>query len=380
MLCNAPLEEGPEARAMFVDTHFHLSWSARSKIDLNLKDCKSVEEVLLRVRREAERGGTYKGWVVGTLLPLKLARSLDRFALDEASPEVPVSLATRDGHMAVANTKALKLGGVSCEDEGAECEDGKLTGRLYESAMRKLRRVIPDPDTMLLYKAFKAVLDELKDGGVVEVHSMTSRWLEMEIVNKIKHDVKVYHYVRTETYIPGAVGVKLFVDGVIVHGTAMTEGKGRLYVPLERLVAWIKKGKEEGFQVAVHVMGDEALDVVLKAFKLAGSPKRVLRIEHAALVRDDQLEPLAEAGVPVSVQPGIMEAVGVEEFKRILGNRWKEFMRVKDMLEAGVRVYGGSDHPVGPWRFEEIKKYYKLLWRPPSEEEVLKLHTSGHEW
>ena len=356
-----------------------MSWSARSKIDLNLKDCRSVEDVFVKVKREAERGGTYSGWIVGTLLPLPLAKKVDRELLDEASPNLPVSIATRDGHMAIANTKALELGKLRCGQEDVECVDGKPTGRLYEEAMRRLRKVMPDPSPSRLYAAFREVLDELWEGGVGQIHSMSSKWLEMEIVNKIKHKVEVYHYVRSESYVPGAKGVKLFADGVIVHGTAKTDGKGKLYLTQEELVSWIRKGKEEGFQVAVHVMGDEALDFVLEAFKKAGNPKRVLRIEHAALVRDDQLEPLAEAGVPVTVQPGIMEAVGVEEFKKILGNKWKMFMRAKDFLEHGIKVYGGSDHPVGPWRLEEVKKYYKELWRPLSDEEILKLHTTGWE-
>ncbi len=362
-----------------VDVHFHLSWSARSKIDLNLKECKTPEDVFEKVREEAEKGGTYGGWIVGTLLPLWLGKKIDRKLLDEASPKIPVSIATRDGHMAIANTVALEKGGIKCGMDGVECVNGQPTGRLYEEAMRVLRRVMPDPEPSKLFTAFKEVLDELWEGGVRQIHTMSSRWLEMEIVKKIGHKLQVFPYVRPESLVEGVTGVKLFADGVIVHGTAKTGGRGKLYLSEEELVGWLKRGKEEGFQVAVHVMGDEALDFVLDCFEKAGRPKKVLRIEHAALVRDDQLERLSRLNVPVTVQPGIMEAVGVEEFKNILGDKWRIFMRVKDFLDYGIRVYGGSDHPVGPWRLEEIVKYYKQLWKPPSEEEIVEIHSKGWE-
>ncbi|NPA85726.1 MAG: amidohydrolase family protein [Crenarchaeota archaeon] len=364
---------------MLVDSHFHLSWTARSKIDLNLRDAKDINEVYSKVKAEAEKGGTYSGWIVGTLLPIRLAKLIDRDLLDEASPTLPVSLATRDGHMAVVNSKALEMGKLDCRVEGVECEGGRPTGRIYEEAMRRLRKVMPDPDVRALFRAFKEVLDELREGGVRQVHSMSSRWLEIKLVEELNHEVEVYHYTPSGGPLEGAVGVKLFADGVIVHGTARTDGRGKLYLSAAELASWLRKAKSEGFQVAVHVMGDEALDMVMSAFRKAEVPSRVLRIEHAALVRDDQLEPLAELGVPVTVQPGIMEAVGVEEFKKLLGNKWKMFMRVKDFLEHRIKVYGGSDHPVGPWRLEEIKRYYRELWRPPTEEEIMRLHTTGWE-
>ena len=89
---------------------------------------------------------------------------------------------------------------------------------------------------------------------------------------------------------------------------------------------------------------------------------------------------MASEGIEVSVQPGIMESVGVEEFKSVLGPDWKRFMRVKDMLEMGVKVYHGSDSPVGPWKLKEVVKYYELLPRPIEDlEVVLNLMTSGWE-
>ncbi len=365
-------------RGEYVDTHFHLSWAARTKVDLDLSRCKDPSCVYEEVRKCAKNGGTYGNWIVGTLLHFKVAKEITLEELDEASMNLPTSIATRDGHMAVANSKALKLAGVDCSIPDVECLDGKPTGRVYESAMQLLRKVMPDPSPSTLLKAFKEVMDELYDYGFIRIHTMSSRWLEYEIIKKIRHPLEVWPYMRPESFVKEAKGVKLFIDGVFIHGTAMTEGKGRLYTKPEVLKKWLIKAREESFKVAVHVMGDEALDLVLDVYESVDAPG-TLRVEHAALVRDDQLGRLAKLRVPVTVQPGIMEGAGVEELKKIIGNRWREFMRVMDFIDYGIPVYAGSDHPVGPWKLEDVCKYYQLLWRPVPCEIVKELYRRGKE-
>ncbi len=365
-------------RGDYVDVHFHLSWAARTKIDLNLSQCKDTACVYEEVEKCAKRGGTYGNWIVGTLLHFKVAKKIELEELDRASMGFPTSIATRDGHMAIANSKALKLANIDCSNPDVECEGSKPTGRIYEGAMQLLRKVMPDPSPSALFSAFKDVMDELFDYGFIRIHTMSARWLEYEIVKKIRHPLEVWPYMRPESFISEAKGVKLFIDGVFVHGTAMTRGRGRLYTRPEELRKWLIKAKNEGFKVAVHVMGDEALDLVLDVYESVEA-YGVLRIEHAALVRDDQLERLSKLRVPVTVQPGIIEGAGLDELKRLIGNRWKEFMRVMDFIDYGIQVYAGSDHPVGPWKIEEVCKYYQLLWRPVPCDLVRELYRKGRE-
>ncbi|UXD22589.1 hypothetical protein IPA_06495 [Ignicoccus pacificus DSM 13166] len=362
----------------FVDTHFHLSWTARSNIELNLKEVKTVKEVLEKVKEEDERGGTYGGWIIGSLLYFKIGRSLNRWLLDEVT-SLPTSIATRDGHMAIANSKAIEIANVKCGHPGVECEEGVPTGRFFDDAMLLLRSKMPDPPVKKLYQAYRKVLDELYRNGFLQIHAMTSRWFEWEIVKKMGHKVEVIPYMRSDSFVRGAPGVKLFVDGVFLYGTAMVNGKGRLMTPKEEIVKWLKRAEEENFKVALHVMGDEALDLVIEAYEEAGKPKGRMRIEHAAVTRDDQLEYLAEEEIPVSVQPGIVDSVGLEDMKALLGPLWNRFMRVKDMMEYGVKVYHGSDSPVGPWRLKDVLKYYKALSKPLDLEEVVKLMSTGWE-
>ena len=362
----------------FVDTHFHLSWTARSYVDLNLKDAKSVDDVLERVREVDERGGTYGGWIIGSLLHFKLTKQMDRELLDEVT-SLPTSIATRDGHMAIANSEAIRRANVKCGHPGVECIDGKPTGRFYDEAMMLLRSKMPDPPMKTLLDAYKKVLDELLSNGFLEIHAMTSRWFEVEIVRTLNHKVKVIPYMRKESFIEGSPGVKLFVDGVFIYGTAMIAGHGRLITPKEEIVGWLKRGALEGFKVALHVMGDEALDIAIEAYEEAGKPKGVMRIEHAGITRDEQLEYLASEEIPVSVQPGIVESVGLELMKAYLGSLWNKFMRVKDMMEIGVKVYHGSDSPVGPWRLKEVLRYYKALSKPIDLSEVVELMRRGWE-
>jgi predicted amidohydrolase YtcJ len=112
-----------------------------------------------------------------------------------------------------------------------------------------------------------------------------------------------------------------------------------------------------GWQVAIHTGGDAAHDMVLDAFAhaLDGGPNHLRhRIEHVAVLRDDQVRRMAELGIIASVQTTWFHSdwIGHPQWGGFEANLGPERIgwagRWQDLLEAGVFVIGGTDTPWTP--------------------------------
>lgn len=133
---------------------------------------------------------------------------------------------------------------------------------------------------------------------------------------------------------------------------------------------------EAGCQLAIHAIGDAAMDVTMDAITAAaGDQTRAARhrIEHASIVRPDQIRRLVETGILCCVQPQFT----VTDFwtVRRLGERRKPWIYpFATMLKEGVILSGGTDCPVelldpmqaigravtrdAPWRGDGIGEGY----------------------
>ena len=129
--------------------------------------------------------------------------------------------------------------------------------------------------------------------------------------------------------IPGCDGMKVFVDGTLEGG--------------DILLGPIAQGEcpfRDGVNVAAHAMGDGAVDVLLR------SCFGKFRIEHAIVLRDDQIKEIAERGITVCVQPSFLE-LDEELAPRVLGERISLAFRFGSLERRGVDVLIGSDYPIG---------------------------------
>jgi predicted amidohydrolase YtcJ len=125
---------------------------------------------------------------------------------------------------------------------------------------------------------------------------------------------------------------------------------GMLQRDAAELVAAMVDGHAAGWQLAVHAIGDGALDVALDGIEQAQRarprPSARHRIEHAGLVRPDQLLRMKELGVMAVIQPTFLYAYG-DDYAAILGPERAGFLyRGRSFLGAGIRVAGSSDRPV----------------------------------
>lgn len=119
-------------------------------------------------------------------------------------------------------------------------------------------------------------------------------------------------------------------------------------VSAEALTELLDAAREHGLQVAVHAIGDAALDIALEAFEQTGARGS---IEHAQLADPAQLSRMARLAVFASVQPAQLPD-DAEVMSRVWGDRTANTFPLRKMLDSGVRLRFGSDAPISrldPW-------------------------------
>jgi len=377
----------------FNDAHVHLGGAAADELAVPLTGVPSAEEMQKRV---AAAVGQHKEgeWITGggwdhTLWPDK--KFPNRQQLDAVAPKNPVILTHISGHVAVANSLALKSGEIdknTPNPPGGEIERdalGEPTGMLKEdAAMSLVKARIPDPTTERRRKGIERVLENVARNGVTSVQDF-SEWADFQVYQQLKEEGKLT--VRITEWLPfnlplnelqnmraqgGAKdpwlktgALKAFTDGAMGSRTAaMLEPysddpstSGILTNDPEKLTAMAIQRDKAGFQLAFHAIGDRANRIALDVFeavaKANGPRDRRDRIEHAQVVAPMDFVRFQELHVIASMQPSHQttdmrwadDRIGQE---RVLGAyAWAT------MLKNGVRLAFGTDYnvePISPFR------------------------------
>ncbi|MCC6040216.1 MAG: amidohydrolase [Thermofilum sp.] len=350
------------------DAHTHLLSTALSRRTLDLRGVSSVEELKEAVRKAALEIGP-GGWVVGRGWDqdkMVERRYPTRHDLDEAAPENPVLLVRVCGHAAVANTRALeKLGLLSGEPEELRGmvvrEDGEPTGLLVEDAVSWAMEKIPRPGRATLKELLRKVIAEYLRYGVTAVHSMSVDLEELLLVRELELEgelkLRYEAYVKPELLgsIPEELrhlvrGVKAFADGSFGARTAALRerysdfpGSGTLLMRAEEIAELARVASSQGLELAVHAIGDRAVEEVLRAAEMLHG---WIRVEHASLTPPDLLELFSQLRPAVAVQPHfILSDTWIVER---LGERTRWVYAFKSLARTGSTLMGSSDSPVEP--------------------------------
>jgi len=132
--------------------------------------------------------------------------------------------------------------------------------------------------------------------------------------------------------------------------------KGVLNYTDKELYELVLEAQKQGVQVAIHTVGDRALDQVLDVFEtvMTEVPKPYLRhrIIHCYIAKGDQRKRIASLGLIVDVQPRFL----ADEIDIAESGIPQEFLRDayawKALWHDGVLLAGGSDCPAAhpnPW-------------------------------
>ncbi|MGW8330037.1 amidohydrolase [Streptomyces sp. NPDC055897] len=370
----------------FIDSHVHLAWAGLKQNAPSVAPCRRAEDVLAAVAEATSRTGAPGDWVdVMGYDQRALGRHLTAAELDTAAHGRKVFLMHDSGHGCVVNSAVLELlpAGVPHRD-----------GFLAEGAMAAVRRLrLPYAQADLadaveraartcLAEGVTAVAEAGIGGGLLG-HSPVELGAYQLLRDQGRLPLRVQLMAAADTLRPRAAhprdglpraldlgmrtgfgddwlslgALKIYTDGGMMARTAAltepyagTDHTGQLQDDPERLAQLVVDGHLAGWQLAVHAIGDRAADLALDALeraqRLRPRPNARHRIEHAGLIRPDQLPRFARLGVSAVVQPTFLYSFG-DDYAQVMGERRAPWMyRGRGFLDHGVTLVGSSDRPV----------------------------------
>jgi predicted amidohydrolase YtcJ len=374
----------------FIDTHVHFVQGGFRLASVQLRDAKTRAEFVRRIEAFAAtvprgtwiRGGDWDHSLWGGELPT-------RHWIDAVTRDHPVWINRLDGHMALANSLALKAAGITrgtkdlAGGELLRSPDGEPTGLLKDNAMALVDKVAPPPSSEMRDRALAAAMKYVAEQGVTSVHNMGT-WEELAtfararaanaLTTRIYGVVPLDDWERLRDVVArkehgGADGrgdewlrvggLKGFVDGSLGSHTAAfhqpfndsPDDRGLLVNSPEDLYRWIAGADAAGLHVMVHAIGDRANGLLLDIFgRVAtenGQRDRRFRIEHAQHLAPSDIARFGKLGVIASMQP--YHAIDDGRWaERYIGDRIRTTYAFRSLLDSGARLAFGSDWYVAP--------------------------------
>ncbi len=370
----------------FNDAHLHFTNGGLYLLGIDLRPARDEGE-FVRILKEYIYKVPEGEWVTGgnwdhENWPSK--KHPRKEMIDPITPDHPVLLSRLDGHMALANSLALKLAGITRDTpdpQGGEIvkdeKTGEPTGILRDTAMALVDKVIPPLSREKRERAIRAAMRHAQELGVTSIQDNSSAEdlaIYQELYRKGELGVRVSawrsidftdDFRRIGITAPHGDAflrlgtVKIFTDGSMGAGTALffapyADDPATAGLPIHtqaELEALVRNADAAGLQIAAHAIGDKANSWILDAFARAreanGARDSRHRIEHSQVVRPADLKRFAELGVIASVQPShCIDDMRWAE-KRI-GKRVNDAYRWRSFLEAGAHVAFGTDWDVEP--------------------------------
>jgi predicted amidohydrolase YtcJ len=371
------------------DAHAHFMGYAMNSTKLDLTVTSSLDGILEMVSGKlvSAQPGSWilgRGWDQNDWPD---ARYPEKAALDRIAPDNPVYLVRICGHAAFVNSAALRLAGITRDTAdppgGRILKDagGEPSGVLLDEAMQLVDRVIPSRTRAEKKELLAAAARNCLAAGLVGVHEMGMTAEAVSVYREI-YEAGEFPFRITGYLLPDdpgnalfldtgplegegdglfrIIGAKFFADGSLGARSAALLAdysddplnRGILMKSPEELYGEIRPWREKGFQIAVHAIGDAAVREVLDVYERLGAAGLSVdarnRVEHAQVISPRDLPRFAALGAIASMQfkhctsdmPWAQARLGPE---RIVGAyAWRSLM------DAGVRLPGGSDFPVEP--------------------------------
>ena len=371
----------------FIDNHTHFLSGGYNLSSVDLRKAKTKEEFISILKEFCQRqkdgswvlGGDWDHEAWGGELP-------SRTWIDSVTGEHPLFVNRYDGHMALANTKALQLAGINKKTKvpaGGEMpkdKTGDYTGVLKDGAMDLVYRVIPDPTEKQLDDYLQAAIQHAFRNGVTQVHDVASYggWIDLatyrrNYANK-KLDLRIYSFVPLSTWSKldsfckkegkgddmlrwGAL--KGFMDGSLGSTTAWfykpfldaPTSTGLNVTDTNHIRKWVLAADSAGLHIAVHAIGDRANDFILDVYEEAekkNSKDHRFRVEHAQHLTQQAIPRFAQLKVIPSMQPYHAIDDGKWAYKRLDDARLKGTYAFRSLLDNGASLTFGSDWTVAP--------------------------------
>ncbi|RDW57101.1 hypothetical protein BP6252_13847 [Coleophoma cylindrospora] len=371
----------------FVDGHMHILMHGQTMAKLDVKDCRSLEQIQDTVRAYAEANPTLPrilahGWQQCYTDGLALATMLD-----EVDPR-PIFIDALDLHSTWCNTAALKELDVEEADDpvGGHIHrdaNGKPSGLLSEGAAVQSWHHIATLTTLqekveLMRKGLQSYSAQGYT-SVVEMAMDEDSWEALEalcsqedihmniavhwLITPTKDEAIIHKQVdraialKKQCEVRGITryriaGVKLVADGVVDACTAhvsqpYSDGtpSGELQWTPELMTVALKHADAAGLQCAIHAIGDAAITQTIDALESLGSVGKRHRIEHLELASHEDAKRLGALGITASVQPVHSDPAILRAWPKLVGHRCGGAFPYMEFMNHGARLAFGSDSP-----------------------------------
>jgi hypothetical protein len=375
----------------FNDAHVHLAAGGLLYLEVDLLGVKSLPEMQQRIADHAKatppgdwiigRGWDHTVWA-GETLPT-------RQDIDSVTGNHPAIFVRVDGHIAVANTAALKAAGTlqpAPDPHGGKVDrdkSGTATGILRETAKDMMLAKIPRPSLAQRRRGIEIAMAEAARVGITSVQD-NSEWEDFLVYEDLEKEGKLTlrisewlmfneplallqqhraHHPADDPMLHTAM-LKGFMDGSLGSRTAAlmapyADDPGNSGLPqydqgtLNRMAV---ERSAVGFQLGFHAIGDRAAQMALDAFAEVERDAQQnhrdrdfrFRIEHDQIIDPGQIEQYRKLGVIASVQPNHLLTDMNWAVERIGPERAKNSYPWRSFLDQGVRIAFGTDYPVEP--------------------------------
>ncbi len=370
-----------------IDAHVHVMDIGFAALTLDLSDTNSLEEALEKIAQFAEENPG-RPWILGRGWNQEkwgLGRFPTAAELDAIVPDRPVWLERADNHANWANTAAMEQAGITAETQSPEGgriirdESGNPTGVFIDNAISLVGEFVPAPRPADRDAAFAMAQQRLLENGITAVADMGTPVVDWQTFRRAgdlgQLRIRIMSYadsVETMQLIagPGPTpwlyedrlrmgGIKLYVDGALgSRGATLKEPyedepgtTGLALTTPAQLRNRMSRAAMDGFQTAVHAIGDAAnADVLYAIEELSESYEgdRRWRIEHAQIVDVEDLERFGDHGVIASMQPLHQTSDMFMAEARLGEDRLGGAYAWRSVLDVGGRLAFGSDAPVEP--------------------------------
>jgi predicted amidohydrolase YtcJ len=384
----------------FNDAHMHLVEAGFKRLTVDLTGARSIEEFRERIRKRLAAAEPTE-WVTGFGWDETLWHNKElptRWDIDEVTTDHPVFLKRTDGHVAVANTLALKMAHVtlaSKDPEGGEIArdlSGAPNGILRETAQDLVSALIPAPTPDKSWQAIDASLQDIAQSGVTSIQDFSGGSADkfaayFKIFEQLEQEAKLT--ARISEWLPFAEPVntlkklrdshaqsdpmlhtgmlKAFMDGSLgSHTAAMLQpfaddpkNSGLPQFEQSKLNEMAKERAQAGFQLGFHAIGDRGVQMALDAFAEAensarskgvkapdGSQNYRFRVEHAQVTNPAQVSRFRQLNVIASMQPCHLLTDMHWAESRLGPQRAMHSYAWAEFVNHGVTLAFGTDYPV----------------------------------
>lgn len=386
--------EGRTVLPGFADSHAHGTWDKSDYDDkFDLSESESIEEYKSIIREYVEKHPEkdfYKG--TGWASPLFGEDGPDKSILDEICPDKPVAIQAREGHAIWANSRLIEMAGIkddTPEPRGGNLfrnADGSARGCFADEAQELLNPYIPDysieyyKSAIINYqKLFAGYGVSMCGDMMIKKGSNTHKAYEqLADEDRLLQKTVLHYHISPMTYRDeiAALGpaekhnkgrlftdsfVKFFTDGALENHTAVLLEdysnepgfRGELLWNDDDLTDAFIQVDRLGYDIHIHCIGDGAIKQAVDSFEAMclanGDRDRKFVIAHVQLATEREMDRMAKDGIMVSANPYwfFRDAIYTEENEiPSLGKRVDLQYPMKSLMDRGIIVSGGTDHPI----------------------------------